>query len=227
MERKARFLHLLLMVILLSIPIKCFAVDNLGIDGYFDEWNGIGKTTLSYYLPDEKQRSYASAVVKDGYLKIYVETSDKFSGKIQTMYMNINVNNKLVGLNLHYTDINGNVDTIKDKSLSNMPQGINTGLRVFTNNYPVYNLGDAAVFIGKSGQRNKMEFAIKIDVLEVALNLPKNSIVNGATIQLNLPELGNQGLILVGTPTGFTLNIIMLLCMILVIPKILTKVKKG
>lgn len=229
MVRKVKFLHLFLMVILmiLLIPLKCFAADNIGVDGYFDEWVDIGKTTFSYYLPDKKQCSYTSTVVQDGYLKFYVEASDYSSGSIQSSYMNINVDNKSVGLKLQYTDANGNIDYGQNNLIYNMPQGINTGLKVFTDNYPMYNLGEGAVFIGKNDEHDKMEFAIKIDVLEDALKLPKNSIENGATIQLKLPTLGSQSLVLVGTPTGYTLSVIILLCMILVLPKILTKVKKG
>lgn len=229
MVRKVKFSYIFLIEILmiLLIPLKCFAVDSMGIDGYFDEWNGIGKTVLSYYMPDPSQRSYVSAIVQDGYIKFYVETSDYFSGQIPYLYMDISVGKKSVGLRLQYTDAYGNIDYGKNNLLYNMPQGINTGLNVLTNNHPVYNLGDAAVFIGKYGEHDKMEFDMKINVLEKALHLPKNSIENGARVELRLPALGNQTVVLVGTPTGPILSVIILLSMIFVLPKILTRVKKG
>lgn len=228
MVRKVKFPYIPLMGILmiLLIPLKCFAVDNIGIDGHFDEWDDIGKTIFAYYLPDEKQHSYASVVVHDGYAKFYVETSDYFSGDIPLLYMKIYVDGKSVGLKLQYTDDDGNIDYSRNNLLYNMQQGINTGLSIFTDYYPKYNLGQAAVFIAQNGEHDKMEFAIKLNELEKALDLPENSIENGGTLQLKLPTLGNQSLVLVGTSTGPILSAIILLCMILVLPKILTRVKK-
>ncbi|WP_310602463.1 Firmicu-CTERM sorting domain-containing protein [Anaerosporobacter sp.] len=190
-------------VILIAVltPAVCYAANNISIDGYPDDWANIPQTAIYYNSNNEKQWNYAAVVAEEGYINCYVSFANFLSNSVPVIQYWISVNGNPIVLNLNYSDSNGNIDYSMSKKLNNLSNGVNGGISVFAGYYPIYNVGDAAIYISNKGG-TFLEFRVSIAMIEQLCGLPENTIENGATIEFYSPILGDQTVVVVGTSTG-------------------------
>lgn len=185
------------------------AAGGFRIDGYFDDWENINKTDISYGGWNGQEKHAGAIVVHDGYLYAYFEMSYLYPSQIPAHTYNVNVNGKKSVLNLQYTDSNGNIDWGKD--MYHLNNGLYREISVIAGTYPLYNVGEAAFHISHinntTGIGDRVEFRVKLTELEKAMNLPEGSMSNGAKIELYNPNIGKEHLVVVGTSTGAYMGI--------------------
>lgn len=185
------------------------AAGGFKIDGYFDDWENVKKTNISYNSWDGRENHSGAIVVHDGYLYGYFELSRLYSSQITPHTYYIKVNGQQSVINFQYTDSNGNVDW--NKNMYNLDNGIHRGISAIAGNYPLYNVGDAAFHIvyrnNTSQIGDRLEFRVKLSELEKAMNLPEGSMSHGAKIELYNPNIGKESLIVVGTSSGAFMGI--------------------
>ena len=100
------------LVIIAILQVNCIetkAAGGITIDGYYDDWEGIPKTMITYYSNNQLCNNHA-ALVRDGeYLYLYVEMHPLYSSSIPIDAYYLHVNGKQLPFFLRYptADRNG------------------------------------------------------------------------------------------------------------------------
>ena len=185
------------------------AAGAIKIDGYFDDWQGVPKTVITYYSNNTLCKNYAALVRDDAYLYFYVEMNELYNSPIPIDAYYLEVNGKTLPFFLRYpTADKSNIDWGKNVNLSK--NGIVKGLGAFTY-YPAYCRGDAAVCVSDGKPNDRMEVAMKISEVEKLLGLSQGTISTGAKVTITMPNVGQGGVTLVGTPTGTWVSLALML----------------
>ena len=210
-KRKIAGLFLCCLFTMANIPvihIEAKAADKITIDGYYDDWEGIPKTMITYYSNNQLCNNQA-ALVRDGeYMYLYVEMHPLYSSSIPIDAYYLHVNGKQLPFFLRYptADRNG-IDW--GKNVNPSKDGIYTGLSPFTY-YPAYSWGDAAVTVSSGDPNDRLEVRMKISEVEKLMGLEQGTIASGAKVEVTMPNVGGGKVTMVGTSTGAFFSILLM-----------------
>jgi hypothetical protein len=184
----------------------------ISIDGYYDDWESMPKTDIYY---NKNHTNSGSLVKDDNYIYLFVEMNPKNKSQIPLTGINLTVNNQnSCQLFISYPNSDGTTDWSKD--VNRLSAGIYTGLAPFTY-YPNNALGDVAVEISTGSTGDRLELRVDIGKLEQNMGLDEGTINSGADIKVNLYNVGNQELEVVGVSTGANLCILVSLAAVALI----------
>jgi len=203
-----RFCLVCVLTVLLLPGNAVFAAGGTSIDGYYDDWEGIPKTKITWDSHNANEIHEAAVVMDEEYLYAYVQLNDLYQPHIPVSEYTIVINGKTNIFNIQVKDASGApnwaVDPLK------LPDGTYVEeLGVFNRNMPNYSLGDAALKITQDTPNDALEFRIKLSVLEELYGFPEGTIVNGAQIETYNPHLGPQGVELVGSSSGAFVGVLL------------------
>ena len=81
--KKVKWFGLVCILMMMGFPeTPVFAADEIVIDGYYDDWERIPKTHVSYGSHNEQEKHEAAVVMGDEYLYAYVRVSDFYESQI-------------------------------------------------------------------------------------------------------------------------------------------------
>lgn len=181
----------------------------LSIDGYFDDWNNIPKTLISYgsHNSDGTINEYhnAAMVVRDGYVYVYVRMSDLYQTQIPVDELKFAINGQEKSFVIRGRNDQNYIDW--NKSPYNLPNGINGGFGVFYRDGGSVALGEAVLTISEANPNDTMEFRMSVAELEKLYGLEEGTIENGAKLEFYSPNIGPDKVTTVGTSTGTYMGI--------------------
>lgn len=176
------------------------------IDGYYDDWEGIPKTKISYGSHNREEYHEAALVTDGDYLYAYVRMCDLYHSQIPVNEYYLTINGVTKAFNILGCDSEGNVDY--RLNVYRLPYGrYATGLGVFYRDNKAKALGEAALTITEGFPNDTLEFRISLSVLEELYGLQKGTIANGSGIEFYNPNLGSEKVVMVGTSTGTVVGI--------------------
>jgi hypothetical protein len=147
------------------------------IDGYYDDWEGIPKTSISWGDNNGKY-FHEGAMIRDGeYIYVYLETHKKYSSQIPLSDMVFSVDRHDAVAFIHFVNqVGTGPDWARSGELYDLSKGIHLGMAPFTS-YPSYPRGVAAVTIDKNNNPggDKLEFAISIRELARMTHVPAST----------------------------------------------------
>lgn len=206
MKWKKWLLPVLALCAVLMTGRQAVAAEGIQIDGYFDDWEGIPKTGLTYGSTN-KEEFHDSAVLLDGEnLCVYVKMSELYQTQIPLQQYHIEINGTEKMFYIWHCNEDGSINWAKDT--------YNLGNGSFQNGFGVFcigsnepSLGDAAIMISDGNPNDTLEFSIPVETLERLYGFPKGTIGGGAratgvTIRMWNPNLGGNKVTLTGTSTG-------------------------
>ena len=132
--------------------------------------------------------------------------NNAFNRQMIVGYMELTINNSTkVGLTIQKGTSDGNIDWNTD--MSNLPEGITTGLGVFYNEYPKYYMGESVftVYDKNHSIGDEVEFAIDLNVISHITGIPVESM---REIKLYNPNIGRDEIILAGSSSGAVVGVI-------------------
>lgn len=181
----------------------------LAVDGYFDDWNNIPKTLISYgsHNADGTVNEYhnAAMVVRDGYVYVYVRMSDLYQAQIPVDELKFAINGQEKSFIIRGRNDQNYIDW--NQSPYNLPNGIHSGFGVFYRDGGNVALGEAALTISEINPNDTMEFRMSISELEKLFGLEEGTIENGAKLEFYSPNIGPEKVTTVGTTTGTYMGI--------------------
>lgn len=185
--------------------------DGILIDGYYDDWDGIPKTSISWGDYNGQFHHEGAMIRDDDSIYVYLETHKKYSSQIPLSHLLFTVDGRDARVFLHFVNQSGTgPDWSRGGELYNLSRGIHLGLAPFAD-YPTYPRGTAAVTIGRNDNQtggDKLEFAISIHELALIAGVDASKITNGGAVTLYVSDLGPQKLTIVGTSTGTYLGVV-------------------
>lgn len=181
----------------------------LAIDGYFDDWDGVPKTLISYgsHNSDGTINEYhnAAMVVRDGYVYVYVRMSDLYQSQIPVDELHLTINGQDKAFIIRGRNEQNVIDWGKD--VYHLSNGINNGLGIFYRDGGNIALGEAAITVSEGNPNDTFEFRMSIEELEKLYGLEAGTIGNGAKLEFYSPNIGPEKVTVVGTSTGAYLGI--------------------
>lgn len=176
------------------------------VDGTFFDWKGIPHTDISYYSPDPDKINQGALYLDGDILYGHFKMNDAYRAQMVVTYMELTINDSTkIGLTIQKGAADNDIDWSAD--MYNLPQGINTGLGVFFNDYPKYFMGEAVFTVYESDHSigDEVEFAIDLNVISKITGIPVESM---REIKLHNPNLGNEAIVLAGSSSGAILGVI-------------------
>lgn len=200
--KKLKWFVLLCVFIIMNMPeTQSFAASEIQIDGYYDDWERIPKTKISYGSHNSREMHEAAVVMGEEYLYAYVRLSELYQTQIPVSEYRLTVNGKTVVLSILGKDDAGNVNWGVN------PYQLSVGIYkdefgMFHRDNIKQSLGEVAVTITNDLPNDALEFRMRLDVLEELYGFPAGTIKNGANISFCNPNLGTQSVELLGTSSG-------------------------
>lgn len=219
----------MIMILSMTVSFRVYAANHgnsstagIIIDGYYDDWRDKPITKITWRNYNSGQHHEASMIKDNDYIYVYLHMNPSYDSPIPIDDIELRINDgSPCILFIRYANSQNTTDWSHAVDLSTL--GIRDGLHVFTS-YPNNSLGDAAVTVSKSSAHDNWEMRIKISDLEKVMNLKAGTINNASKIELNMPNVGRESVILLGTSTAPVLGII--LCIITVIAVVVYRMKK-
>lgn len=202
---------ILSMALVLGMPECTAFAAGFAVDGYYDDWEGIPKTKISWSSHNGQEMHEAALVMDDEYLYAYVSISELYHSQIPVNEYYLGVNGKEVALNILGKDSNGKVDW--SKNVYNLDEGTHKDeVGVFVRDNANTAIGDAAITVVKDSTEatnDTLEFRVSLKELEQRCRIPKESIRIGEEVTLRNPNLGPQKVELAGTSSGSVLGTVL------------------
>lgn len=203
MMQKKKIWGLCVLGILLTMatPQKAYAADNFKIDGYYDDWEGIPKTKISYGSYNANEYHELSVVIDGEYLYGYVHLSDMYQTQIPVNEYHLTINGKTKVFNF----LGRNEDSTVDWGYNVYDLAEGTYLEeigAFHRDNARVMVGEAAITITSGVPNDTIEFRMKLSALEELYGFPEGAIANGAKIEFYNLNLGSQKAELAGTSSG-------------------------
>lgn len=178
------------------------------VDGTYSDWNHIPHTDISWYSPNPDQVHQGALYLDGDILYGHYKMNGAFNRQMIVGYMELTINNSTkVGLTIQKCTSDGNIDWNTD--MSNLPEGITTGLGVFYNEYPKYYMGESVftVYDKNHSIGDEVEFAIDLNVISQITGIPVESM---REIKLYNPNIGRDEITLAGSSSGAVAGVIIM-----------------
>lgn len=178
------------------------------VDGTYSDWNHIPHTDISWYSPNPDQVHQGALYLDGDILYGHYKMNNAFNRQMIVGYMELTINNSTkVGLTIQKGTSDGNIDW--DTDMSNLPEGITTGLGVFYNDYPKYYMGESVftVYDKNHSIGDEVEFAIDLNVISHITGIPVESM---REIKLYNPNIGRDEIVMAGSSSGAVVGVIVM-----------------
>lgn len=178
------------------------------VDGTYADWNHIPHTDISWYSPNPDQVHQGALYLDGDILYGHYKMNNAFNRQMIVGYMELTINNSTkVGLTIQKGASDGNIDW--DTDMSNLPEGITTGLGVFYNDYPKYYMGESVftVYDKNHSIGDEVEFAIDLNVISHITGIPVESM---REIKLYNPNIGRDEIVMAGSSSGAVVGVIVM-----------------
>lgn len=189
----------------------------LAVDGYFDDWEGVPETMISYGSHNTGGTVYeyhgGSILVSGGYVYVHIRMSDYYQQQIPVDDLKLTINGVEKSFIIRKRTSERSVDW--DPAIYALSQGIHSDLGIFFRDGASVALGEAAVTISEASPNDSFEFRMKISELEQLYGFEPGTIENGAKLEFFSPNIGPEKVTVVGSSTGTYIGI--LLCFAVVV----------
>lgn len=219
MKRRIRWISAVIVLCLLLVPVtaaEAAAAGEIRIDGYYDDWEGVPKTKVTYGNHNLNEFHQYGLLFDGEYLYGYVELGESYASNLPSNMYYISISNKVQAFNFWGCNPDGSINY--SRSMRDLSEGTyTTGFGMFLNDYHPEFRGSAAtpaITISSGSQNDRMEFAIAASTLELIYGLEEGEIKNGATIEMWCPNLGTDKAILRGTSSEPIIGVA--LCLVVV-----------
>lgn len=178
------------------------------VDGTYSDWNHIPHTDISWYSPNPDQVHQGALYLDGDILYGHYKMNNAFNRQMIVGYMELTINNSTkVGLTIQKGTADGNIDW--NTEMSNLPEGITTGLGVFYNDYPKYYMGESVftVYDKNHSIGDEVEFAIDLNVISHITGIPVESM---REIKLYNPNIGRDEIVMAGSSSGAVVGVIVM-----------------
>ncbi len=183
---------------------------SFAIDGYYDDWENIPKTLISYgsHNSDGAINEYhkGAIIVSGDYVYVHIRMSDLYQQQIPVNELYLAVNGLEKAFNIWGCNSDGSIDW--GNGAYGLSNGIHTGYGVFYRDGGNISLGEAAITVLEGSPNDAFEFRMSISDLEQLYGLPEGTISNGAKLEFYSPNIGPDKVTTVGTSTGAYIGII-------------------
>lgn len=210
---------LICMLLFLCLVLPCSearAAGEIRIDGYYDDWEGIPKTNITYGNHNLTEYHEYGLLFDGEYLYGYVGLSESYTNNIPADMYYISIDGSVQS----FVIWGRNEDDSRDYSRSIRDQGLGryvTEYGLYLNEYHPTFTGSAAIpaITISSGERNdQMEFAMPVSVLEEIYGFEPGDLKNGAMIEMWCPNLGDEKATVQGTSSGPILGVALCLAVV-------------
>lgn len=198
----------------------------LAIDGYYDDWEGLPETMISYGSHNTGGTVYeyhgGTILVSAGYVYVHIRMSDLYQQQIPVDDLKLTINGIEKSFIIRKRTSERSVDW--DPAIYELSPGIHSDLGIFFRDGASIAFGEAAVTISEASPNDSFEFRMKIADLEPLYGLEPGTIENGAKLEFFSPNIGPEKITVVGSSTGTYIGI--LLCFAVVLSALLGRKRK-
>lgn len=182
---------------------------SLAVDGYYDDWEGIPETLISYGSHNSSgtinEYHGAAMIVTDEHVYVRVRMSDLYKSQIPVDELKLTINGVEKSFVIRGRDNQNNINW--DTDVYNLAEGSHDGLGIFYRDGGSVALGEAVLTICEGNPNDSFEFRMNVEELEKLYGLPAGTIGNGAKLEFYSPNIGPEKVTVVGTPTGAYIGI--------------------
>ena len=181
----------------------------LAVDGYYDDWEGLPETMISYGSHNTGGTVFeyhgGTILVSGGYVYVHIRMSDYYQQQIPVDDLKLTINGIEKSFIIRKCTSARSVDW--DPSIYELSPGIHSDLGIFFRDGASVALGEAAVTISEASPNDSFEFRMKISDLEPIYGLEPGTIENGAKLEFFSPNIGPEKITVVGSSTGTYIGI--------------------
>ena len=171
----------------------------LAVDGYYDDWEGVPETSISYKSHNREGTVYeyhgGSILVSGGYVYVHIRMNDLYQQQIPIDDLKLTIN--------------------WDQAVYSLSQGIHSDLGIFFRDGGQVALGEAAVTVSEATPNDSFEFRMKISELEPLYGFEPGTIENGAKLEFFSPNIGPEKVTVVGSSTGTYIGVLLCFAVVL------------
>lgn len=198
----------------------------LAVDGYYDDWEGVPETMISYGSHNAGGTIYeyhgGSILVNGGYVYVHIRMSDLYQQQIPVDDLKLTINGVERSFIIRMRNADNTINW--DSAVYSLSEGIHNNLGIFYRDGGYMALGEAAVTISEASPNDNFEFRMKIADLENLYGMEPGTIENGAKLEFFSPNIGPEKITVVGSSTGTYIGI--LLCFAVVISALIGQKRK-
>lgn len=182
---------------------------SLAVDGYYDDWEGIPETLISYGSHNSSgtinEYHGAAMIVTDDHVYVHVRMSDLYKSQIPVDELKLTINGVEKSFVIRGRDSQNNINW--NTNVYGLAEGSHDGLGIFYRDGGSVALGEAVLTIREGNPNDSFEFRMNVEELEKLYGLPAGTIGNGAKLEFYSPNIGPEKVTVVGTPTGAYIGI--------------------
>ncbi len=198
----------------------------LAVDGYYDDWEGVPETMISYGSHNAGGTIYeyhgGSILVNGGYVYVHIRMSDLYQQQIPIDDLKLTINGVERSFIIRMRNADNTINW--DSAVYSLSKGIHNNLGIFYRDGGYMALGEAAVTISEASPNDNFEFRMKIADLETLYGMEPGTIENGAKLEFFSPNIGPEKITVVGSSTGTYIGI--LLCFAVVLSALIGQKRK-
>ncbi len=189
----------------------------LAVDGYYDDWEGVPETMITYGSHNAAGTIYeyhgGSILVSDGYVYVHIRMNDLYYQQIPVDDLKLSINGEEKSFIIRKRNADNTVNW--DSSIYSLSDGIHNDLGIFYRDGANMALGEAAITISEASPNDSFEFRMKISDLESLYGLEAGTIENGAKLEFFSPNIGPEKITVVGSSTGTYIGILLCFAVVL------------
>ncbi len=189
----------------------------LAVDGYYDDWEGVPETMISYGSHNAAGTIYeyhgGSILVSGDYVYVHIRMSDLYHQQIPVDDLKLAIDGEERSFIIRKRNADNTINWSSE--VYALSQGIHSDLGIFFRDGGYMALGEAAITITEASPNDSFEFRMKISDLEALYGLEAGTIENGARLEFYSPNIGPEKVTVVGSSTGTYIGILLCLAVVL------------
>lgn len=198
----------------------------LAIDGYYDDWQGVPKTKISYGSHNAAGTVYeyhkGAILVSGDYVYVHICMNDLYQQQIPVDELKLTINGVERSFIIRMRNADNTINW--DSAVYSLSDGIHSDLGIFYRDGAYMALGEAAVTVSEVAPNDSFEFRMKISDLELLYGLEPGTIENGVKLEFYSPNIGPEKVSVVGSSTGTYIGL--LLCFVVVLSALIGQKRK-
>lgn len=189
----------------------------LAVDGYYDDWEGVPETSISYKSHNREGTVYeyhgGSILVSGGYVYVHIRMNDLYQQQIPIDDLKLTINGVEKSFIIRMRNADNTINW--DQAVYSLSQGIHSDLGIFFRDGGQVALGEAAVTVSEAAPNDSFEFRMKISELEPLYGFEPGTIENGAKLEFFSPNIGPEKVTVVGSSTGTYIGVLLCFAVVL------------
>lgn len=202
---------ILVVLTMLLVPVNSAEAtrkEKICIDGYFDDWEQVPKTKVTYKSWNATEYHDLALVIDGDDLCFYAGMADSYWGQVPIDGYTLTINNMKKTFIIRRTLIGGLIDYVFLPLF--LPDGrYHNGFGVFDQDGGFLSLGEVGMRISNHHPNDQLEFRIKLETIEKLFHLEKGTLKNGVKMELNNKNIGEEKAVIVGTSSGPVMGVVL------------------